>query len=212
MDYTRQGPFTPDGAPGLSAARLNAIEDGIIEGITKAEIPIVTVLPNTGLYTGREVYYRFADMDGNFRLWHLVYDAALTSAYKWHVVSAIPMFASVAASDTENLVAGWADLNSVGPSINVPLLGDYEVDWAGRGISPNGSANMLIGLNVAGANPTTADRVADGVTGNQTISPSRFTRVTNLAAGAALKLVYQTSLAGVQFSGRVLRVKPVRVG
>lgn len=37
MNYTRQGPFTPDGAPGLSAARLNAVEDGIIEGITKAE-------------------------------------------------------------------------------------------------------------------------------------------------------------------------------
>jgi hypothetical protein len=37
MDYTRQGPFDNDAPPGLTGARLNAFEDGIEEGITKAE-------------------------------------------------------------------------------------------------------------------------------------------------------------------------------
>ena len=92
----------------------------------------VSVLPSI-LYEGREVYFVAG---ANGELWHLRYNASvvLTTAggsYKngtgsWEFIGGSPLEHQVDADQsTSNPV--YVDLATVGPSIAVPLAGDYII-------------------------------------------------------------------------------------
>lgn len=74
MDYTKQGPFANDGPPGLSGARLNAIEDGIKDAAehhkvgTRAALPAAATANKNWLYFCSDTFEIFRS-DGAAWTW-----------------------------------------------------------------------------------------------------------------------------------------------
>ena len=199
---------TPDGWQDIALAGVNGLN---------ATPPLVSVLPGSPV-DGQECYF-LADAT-NGVLWHLSYRAGSASPYKWEVVGGSRLFAAIAASAViASAAGGWSDLTgSVGPSITVPLAGDYDI--SGGALSTwAGSANAYHGLGAnVGGTVLTLDQYTEtsGAVfgGNQGLNGDA--RATTVAASALIKLQYANSggvnSATPNFANRWLEVTPVRVG
>jgi hypothetical protein len=84
----------------------------------KRFVPYVTSLPASP-GDGQEVFYG-ADAS-NHAVWHLRWRA---SASKWEFVGGNPIEAYDSSSVTRNSTS-FGDFSSAGPSVTVPLAGDY---------------------------------------------------------------------------------------
>lgn len=136
---------------GLTAARMLAIEgasvvDGEIVGedliLTKHDastinagsvrfaIPVVTALPGSPS-DGDEVYLQTSAMATAGVMWHLRYRAA-GGTYKWEFIGGPPMQgeASGGTTSTSAIPAAYGG----GPTVTVPVSGEYEVDFGITGM------------------------------------------------------------------------------
>ena len=135
VDYTPTR-YTRDSSD--SNAGANTDLTAHLKGIDNRFAPaFVTSLPSTP-YDGQIIYYQ-ADA-ANGVIWQLRYNASSSSAYKWEFISGASLYNIVGS----NVYGSWESYNSltygnlatVGPSITVPLAGDYMCDFSV--ISQNG--------------------------------------------------------------------------
>lgn len=181
-----------------------------IDGITFGA-SLVTSLPASPA-DGQECHY-LAD-NANGLVWHLRYRAASSSAYKWEVVGGSPLTQQVDAlvtstSSTFTALAG-------GPSITVPLAGDYLVG-IGATTSLNASSQstyMTYTVGAVAADNTDGINLAQPTSVIGTWASLAHTRRKNaIAAAAALVAVYAATGGGTgSWQWRWMNVMPIRVG
>lgn len=163
-----------------------------------------TTLP-TSPVNGQDYYY-VADAT-NGVVWHLKYRSASASSYKWEFVGGPPLRAYVATAEgTASLT--YVALATAGPSVTVPLAGDYDVSIGS--VSTNTGANTnLHGFDVG----ATGAADAESCRGNQQQTSGSFVvRKTALAASTALVSKYRTTGGTGTWEKRWMEVLPVRVG
>lgn len=181
----------------------------------KGAIPRVAALPTVGpsgsgpLVDGQEIYF-VAD-SANGVIWHLRYNAASGSAYKWEFIGGAELFAEVTAFET-TASGAFTDLATVGPSITVPLAGDYSVSI---GMDVSGTQGGIMSYAIGATAASAADQidVFDGSGVTQQASVYRTRRKTGLAITTALVAKYRSpggTSGGMQ--NRQMVVRPVRVG
>jgi hypothetical protein len=186
-----------------------------------AAIPtLVTNLP-AGPVDGQEVYY-LAD-SANGVVWHLRYRSASGSAYKWEFVGGAELSNEVVGDDSiSSAVTTYGDpvvaAGGNGPSVTLPLAGDYRLHFGMRCFSNVVSfITGFMSLSYAGSTPTDADAVNVSNTSVQferiDVSVAREMRKNGLAAGT-VAAKYRVTSTGSSFTigRRFLYATPVRVG
>lgn len=168
---------------------------------------VVTALPTTGLYEGLQVVY---DTGTSGVRWTFVYDTSDGTTYPWLFVGGPPLFAEVTTVESRTNTA-YGALATAGPSVTVPLAGDYDV-WIGATVTPGSPgviAKMSYDIGGTGAADADAVRVHTGAT---QVSANRTRRKTGLSASTALVSKYAETVAtGSSWQGRFMSVNPVRV-
>jgi len=170
----------------------------------------VTVLP-VGAVDGQEVYY-VADAT-NGVIWHLRYNAASASAYKWELVGGTPLNSQ---SELEgSIVSTTAAVTTGEPNLTVPLAGDYRIT-ASVSVelrSANGWAWNYIQAGVGNAIYMSLVRGAatSGVRFNG--ATTRTVNAPALAVGAVCTMLHASDGSNpAYFLGRSINLIPVRVG
>lgn len=169
----------------------------------------VTALP-TGVDEGFEVNY-IADST-NGVVWRFKYLPTTSGTYPWLFIGGSPLAHYV---DTDQNKAGggagYADLTTAGPTVTVPLNGDYEYAVSVNGYTA-AAATMTFGLNIAGAAPAAphlGQIRQDAATQGGTACFDQ--RLTGLTASNVLKVQYGANAVGQNFRWRTLKVRPIRV-
>lgn len=174
-----------------------------------AVVPYVTALPSSP-YDGQEVYYGADPTNGV--IWHLRYRAAASGSFKWEFVGGSDLDAIVDTSQTTASTT-FVDLATVGPSITLPLGGDYDFSYGDEGSMGSTSAFKVIALLIAGSEVTADELVVLGAGPlNGLTETSRIRRKTALSSGNVVKLQYRVTGSTGTFRNRWLRARPVRVG
>jgi len=194
-----------------NAIRLDAPALNIV-----TNIPLVTSLPASPV-DGQEIYY-LADATNGI-IWHLRYRAASASAYKWEVLGGPPLFSAV---DTDQVLGptatAYQDLATVGPSITLPLAGDYDIELGCRIWMNGNNGAAWHSYAIGGAAPLDSDAI-EYFSGNSnwppTVAPhsALLRRKTGLSA-VTLTSKYKVSNApsATDFYKRWMKATPVRVG
>jgi hypothetical protein len=178
--------------------------------------PRVSALPGAPV-DGQEIYYAASDANGV--VWHLRYNAASASPYKWECIGGPALSAEVASAGVTATGAVWTD---TGAGITVPLAGDYVIEYGTHVSSFQGGPAAVylapkIGAAAIQQNPDGNIAVpvsALGTAGYTSAAGIWRAARRNVAAAATLvKLQYQVVSAG-QYSlyGIELHLRPVRVG
>jgi hypothetical protein len=160
-------------------------------------------------YDGQEVYYQ-ADA-ANGVIWHLRYNAGSASAYKWEYLGGGPLLARVSSSETTT--GTDVDLTTVGPSVSVPLNGDYLVRYGSilGNANVNGTAQAYVYFN--GSSDHSDGGIAN--TGSGSVAPlvSATGERTALSVNAGtVKLSYWSSGGFTStFQNRWISITPIRL-
>jgi hypothetical protein len=176
---------------------------GLLQPSVVSSLPVLAV-------DGQEVFYQNAAMAEAGVVWHLKYRSASASTHKWEYVGGAAWLNEVAA-EQGRASASYGDLATVGPSIIVPLAGDYCIDLRAQVLS-NGVELAIVGVKVGSAEAGSPDFAGGGI-GTQRVWASRQGVLVNIAATAVVKLQYRgTSAAEMKFTERTLSLLPIRVG
>lgn len=181
--------------------------------------PRVTALPANPV-DGQECYF-VADATAGV-VWHLRYNAASASPYKWEFVGGSEMRDEIVTAAGENTSStSYTTLTTPGPSIAVPLAGEYDIELSFLGYHGTAGGTMLMSYQ----NGATAAIDTDGVgmTAGAAVSDmsrSTIRRRKTIAAPATLAARYRTLAGTATFAGtsnlgtasRNMRLRPVRVG
>lgn len=154
--------------------------------------------------------------------WILRYNASSASVYKWETLGGPSMISILTASATNAGIADntWYDLtSSTGPSITLPLSGDYNIILNANLAAGAGGAVSKAAVKFGATTTSAADgggvQIGTGLSGAnyRDVNVSRIMRRTNLTTGTVLKLQYfVTNNANTTFwSERSLSIIPIRV-
>ena len=168
--------------------------------------PIVTTLPSVTT-EGFQIIY---DTGTSGIRWQFVYDTTDGTTYPWLFIGGPPLTARV--NTDESTSSGMYDaLATAGPSVTVPLAGDYIV--RGNSNSYNsGVATNLHSYDIGGTGAVTQDagQVAIAAANYSAMLP--FENIhTGIAASTAFVSKYATTAGTANFRYRWLSVTPVRV-
>lgn len=171
--------------------------------------PLVTSLPANPV-DGQECYF-LADAT-NGVVWHLRYRAAAVGVYKWEYVGGPALRAEVLTKESTGSTVE-TDLTTVGPSVVLPLAGDYEVGY-GAGVNPAaGAVYAVVTPKFGAAAVVGTDAIVVYTTGGAAeLQIARWCVRTGLGAGITVKLSYRMSGSTGGFNNRWIMATPVRVG
>jgi len=174
---------------------------------------LVTSLPGSPV-DGQEIYYQSSAMATDGVVWHLRYRTTSSSTYKWEFIGGAPLRAVAEADTSVSSTSAWTDPGTPGPDIVVPLMGDYDAEAQSNGYSNGVACTIALGITSPGGTPASPSEtyVPAALVREQQMAHERLT---NLAAGATLRLRYWGNGGGGQFATfgkRKLRIWPVRVG
>lgn len=173
-------------------------------------VPFVTLAAFNALTPadGMEVYVQ-ADAANGIN-WHLRYNGASGSAYKWEFLGGPWLTASVATLESVSSATSYLDLATVGPSITTPRGGDYTVEIQFH--LPNNQTNIVMSFAVGGTAASDADS-AGGIAANSGYPSSAGFKVrkTGVAASAAVTAKYKSADVVRSFQDRWMFLRPVRV-
>jgi hypothetical protein len=171
-----------------------------------------TTLPATP-FDGQEYDY-VADAT-NGVVWRFRYRAASASAHKWESVGGAALWAEIATAQSTGSTT-YVDLTTVGPSLTVPLAGDYDVEVAcAVGVYSAGSTKgtSFMGYAIGAVAAVDEDAATlSMVTEAGTWHTAQSRRKTNLGAGIELRAKYRITQYSATWSQRIMRLSPVRVG
>jgi len=172
---------------------------------------LVTSLP-TGPVDGQEIYFQADPANGV--VWNLRYNAASASIYKWEFLGGSSLYNYVNASES---ISGTTYINmpTVGPSVTVPLAGDYDITHGAQMAGPAVQGQAYLQSYAIGATAAVdADAIWKG-------SPAAYADSANLArtqrktlaAGTLLQAKYRVVGGSSGTAGqRYLSALPVRIG
>ena len=175
-------------------------------------IPTVSTLPSSPI-DGQEVYYQSAAMATSGNILHLRYRAAASGSYKWEFLGGPPLYGN---NENDNSIASgtaWNDLS--GPTITIPLAGDYQVMWGCRVWSQQAEITYMGAyLSWDTAWNTTGRACEIGIGGANIGNNSiRGILLTCQAGTIGTRYARGTGSSGSAFfSRRWLQATPVRVG
>lgn len=158
---------------------------------------------------GDEIF--FAADATNGVIWHLRYRSGASGSYKWEFVGGPPLISEVATSESTTSTT-YANLTTTGPTVTLPLAGDYIVDVnaAATHSLTTGHAYFSYAIGASAASDTDAAfihvAVATGIS-----AMYRQHLKTGLTA-VALTSKYKTNSGTLTLEKRCLSVRPVRVG
>jgi hypothetical protein len=144
--------------------------------------------------------------------WHLIYNSASGSAYKWEYVGGPPLF-------SENLSVGIISSSSYsdigGPSISIPRDGDYDIEIGFRvyqGVA--GEKEWLMSYKIGAASASDNDAVTASCASDDTKTPNAM-KMRRKAALTAVTLASVFKKVSGGASGHALDVwmkaTPVRI-
>lgn len=172
--------------------------------------PVVTDLPTTAT-DGDEV--RFVADSANGVVWLLRYRDS-GNAYPWEFLGGSPLYAEVTTSESTTS-ATYGDLATLGPSIALPLAGDYMIRLGAALYNNTSAADAWMSYD---ADPVAAAD-ADGVHTTQPNASvaSVVTHATRERRKTGLGVVsiiakYRASSGTATFLDRYLSITPVRLG
>lgn len=166
-------------------------------------------MPNP-LVDGMEVVYVVDSANGI--LWRLRYNAGSASAYKWEFVGGPPRSDIVSSGYSPNQPTSstsFTDLATVGPSVVLPLAGDYMLEY-GATCNVDG---VQQGLITPGGIITAVDANALWMGLNSNWVGSSMRKRFNAVGVGTVTMKYRTGAAGTaNFTNRYLAISPIRVG
>lgn len=176
----------------------------------------VTSLPTVG-QDGQVVRYLADDTNGV--VWTFRYRAASASSYKWEFVGGPALVDTATGSSTRTNTAYGALADSDGPSVTLPLAGDYDVSFGAQELSSNTNGQPVyisVGTSAPADDASAVVAYNYNATGanrdDLTISVARSVRLTGLASAAAVAAYYRAGTgAQVTAKQRWLNVTPIRV-
>lgn len=222
--YTRYSPEPVNGrmdpmevinSPAFGPAVMRAIQDPRIAGyLVPRSIPqravrtdFVTELP-LAANDGDEVYFQCDATRGI--VWHLRYRANSQSPFLWEFVGGGPLVADTVA-DQGTTSTSYTDLATVGPTVSIPLAGDYTIAFGAHSYSDGANTNFVspyLGTTAVDANASQIDHT----TANKLFAHARTLPSTTLNASDTVKLQYRVLSGTGQFRNRWLTAAPIRVG
>lgn len=143
--------------------------------------------------------------------WHLRYIAA-KATNKWQFVGGAPLLAEVTASETTTSTS-FVALTTGGPSIPLPVAGDYFVEVGFTGGNDAGGRGAAMSYDIGGTGAVDADMATSGYDTNVFPSVSRVRKKAGLTA-VTLTAKYRVanSVGTATFSNRWMRVTPIALG
>lgn len=167
----------------------------------------VTSLPTgEGIVEGWEVNY--VHSRGLFRFKYL---PSLSGTYPWYCIGGTPLAAEVAA-DEGTASATYAALATAGPTVTLPLAGDWDITTGAYIYGDSATARLgWMSYDIGGTGAVDADglpaNISNGIGQN---SNMKFKPKTALGA-VALTAKYKSAITTTQFSRRTMTAMPVRV-
>lgn len=175
--------------------------------ITYADFLNLTSVPN-----GYEIYLRIDDSDGVF--WHLRYNEASSSPYKWEAMGPNSLIVEVDTDEGAPIKQVWTDLVTEGPLWAVPagLAGDFYFQGQATQ-TPNTRVAWKIGFSVNDADPI-KKHIAHhhGQDGDKHTLVIQTRKVTDLTENDEVKLKYWVKKVEPTIGDRLLTITPVRIG
>lgn len=188
--------------------------------ILTQQVTFVSALPESAV-DGQEVVYQNATMAAAGVAWRLRYRAGSASAHKWEFVGGAPLTAIVEGqSETFVWNAGnigtWRDVTPLGPSLVLPLAGDYDVQHnAAINSSAAQTGASWIGVTVV-PSPTWAIVIHQIPTATVNLWQNLAASPATITVGTAGATIRQQYLMGAACNFSVARAflsaTPVRVG
>jgi len=176
-------------------------------------VPLVTSLPGSP-NDGDEIILTDSLSAGTYQ-WRLKYVAARTTN-KWVCVGSTPLLAENVIGDT-TASATYVALGA-GPSLTVPLAGDYFVTASAlisNSAGASGNASGFMGYDVGATAAADADAAVGYIGGSVNIYSvaTRVARKTGLAASTVLASKYKvTGTNTMLVQARRLLLEPIAVG
>lgn len=168
---------------------------------------LVSALPGSPV-DGQEIYFQNTTLAAEGVVWHLRYRSASASSHKWEFVGGSAVFSEVLTGQATSSTS-FTDLATVGPSITMPLAGDYDAEFGAR-IFNAASGLGVVGIKIGSAEAGNGAQLS--INASSAANVFRALRLTGLAAAEVLKLQYHTTSTSSEFIQRFLYVRPVRVG
>jgi hypothetical protein len=188
-----------NGSIGPGYARVSKVVQASQFIVPLASAPLVTSIPSAPI-DGQEIRY-LADAT-NGVIWNLRYDGQGT--YPWKFIGGAPLYAEIGmgAADETTTSGTYVALTTAGPSITIPLPGDYDIEVGHRSA---GASYMSYDIGATGA----AD--ADGAYASaNNVHVYKRRRKTALTA-VTLTAKYKSTSGTAGFRDRTMTAFPVRV-
>lgn len=203
--------FPPKSIP--TAKLKEDFADGVIPRSAVADIPVATSIP-TSPADGDEFYYVANGTAGV--VWSFRYRAASSSSYKWELVGGSFLVARTNTLETETTTASYGDLSggATGPSIVLPLAGDYEIQFGCACVNNTAGQSSIMAPQ-----STTTAAVDDNAilhtsgAANAFGNPAR-TDITFTGQSASETLIAKYKVTGGtgSYLRRWIKCRPIRVG
>lgn len=198
----------PANGPAGFQSLATAVEASVVPGT-------VTSLPGAP-YDGQVINY-LADATNGI-VWRLRYRSTAPAPYRWEFIGGSQLLAEVLPGVNLSGPASGSNYmdipGSPGPTLTMPLAGDYELEFGATvtwvsGVTPVG---MAVGVARGATAPVTGGETYLQPMSGLALPAYRTTRVAVSAAQLVLTERYWLSAATtVQLQTRVLRARPVRV-
>lgn len=168
-----------------------------------------------------DIHYYPADASAGI-VWAFRYESSSGSSYKWEFIGGPPLRNEpvIGGSTYESTTStSYTDLATVGPSLTIPLAGDWDVRGGAEIGWSTGETYGWVALKIGAAATSDADVVSkgagtiSGTVGHISGPSERLIRLTGQAASTALKLQYRRNASigtSVSFARRRLELTPVR--
>lgn len=233
-DYSLDTPVGPCQWAAINGSSLPAQGAAVLVTFDHNDVPVVTwwqatwtpaARPVTALpaqpVDGQEAYFQTQAMaTGGIPPWYLRHrkldpnGTTNPNTYKWEPVGGVVEMEQTTGTQS---TASTTPVLLSGPSLTLPLAGDYDVTLMSRPYNTNfatGEADIILfaGGVSTGMTLIPYQGTAGGTTTLFAGNLARTVRLTNLAAGAVLDLRMAVNAASMTADYRTLRVRPVRVG
>jgi hypothetical protein len=186
--------------------------------LTHPAVPLVSSLPASPI-DGQVVDY-LADATNGI-IWRFRYRAASASAYKWEFVGGASLHNEVLTASGENVTSTvYAAITTPGPSLTLPLAGDYDIEteFAAYHQSNNGSVLMSYTIGATAAAEIDAVAITVSTALGDLVRACKTRRKLGLSA-VTLTAQYRTisgtgvvmGTSNIGGAARVMRATPVRV-
>lgn len=182
--------------------------------------PLVTALPAAPV-DGQEIYLQTASMAADGVVWHLRYNAAEASIYKWQFLGggALFRFGTKQSWNDRSTPNGVANqyLDPSAPQIRIPVAGTYQLDGSVIGVTsnPTSAPGFMFGKTTStDINWPAGDSIDSVAAGTQnTFGLSAISQIDYAANDLATMWYTNANIGGsVSFYNARLQIRPVRVG